>query len=85
MLQKNLSTSAFSSLFLYRLSLDVLAFIKELISGRPDHALAIYKGVSQAFTQPKKEVILPENLPLGLIYSGSIIWEYFIRGKKVIE
>jgi len=84
MLQKNLSTSAFSSLFLFRLSLDVLALIKELISGRIDHALAIFQGVSQALSQPKKEVILPEKLPQGLVFPGSIIWEYFIRGNKVI-
>jgi len=85
MLQKNLSTSAFSSLILFRLILDFIALLKELFSGRTDHAHAIFQGVSQAFNQPKKEVILPEKLPQGLVFQGSIIWEYFILGNKVIE
>lgn len=84
MLQKNLSVKAFSSLFLLRLSLDTLALIKEVLSGRFDHAYAIFSGVSEALLHPKSEVILPEKLTHGLIYEGSIIWDYFVRGKKVI-
>jgi GT2 family glycosyltransferase len=84
MLQKNLSTSAFTSLFLLRLSLDFLAAIKEVLSGRIDHAKAIFTGVFEALNNPKKEVILPKKLPAELIYQGSIIWDYFIKGKKVI-
>ncbi len=80
MLMKNLSADEFQRVFLKRLLLDGVAVFKELMSLRLGHAFAIIRGVYLAFTNPKKQTGTSSGA--SFLYKKSIIWEYFIKGKR---
>jgi GT2 family glycosyltransferase len=88
MLWKNYSTSELILRFPIRLKLDVIAAWKSLLSGNTSDFFAIakahihfFKGISTVHSKRKKSVI---NRPKELRgkSSFSIIWQYFISGKK---
>lgn len=81
MLQKNLSPDVYASIFIKRLLFDSLALIKELLSFRFGHAKAIFVGVSEALSNPKKINQLDGKQGFKS-YKKSIILKYFLFGKK---
>lgn len=90
MLYKNLTESEFKTTYKVRVILDYLAAFQLLLSGKKDNFSAILNAHTE-FKQIKKEYnsIRDNNLKLTInknistIYSKSILWQYFVRKKKV--
>lgn len=89
MIYKNVPEQQLKSVMRCRFWLDYLAAIRFLLTGHFRNAQAIYKA-RQAFSQLKATYIpvRKENQgktvlsPIPEIYSGNILLEYYIRGKK---
>lgn len=88
MLWKNYSTSELILRFPIRLKLDVIAAWKSLLSGNTSDFFAIakahlhfFKGISTVHSKRKKSIIIRPKELRGKS-SFSIIWQYFISGKK---
>jgi hypothetical protein len=88
--KKNLSFgNAFLVIFI-RFWLDLLSLIKYLLDGKPQNALAISKAhfyfLGHLFRNVKKasEIDVSKFNASGL-YKGSIVWQYFIRKKRVFS
>lgn len=64
-----------------RLILDGLAYVKLLMDNGPSHANAIIKA-HFAFYAMKKDKSQVKEPNLSAIYKGSIVWEYFFKGRK---
>lgn len=70
--------------------LDYLAAFRFLLSGQGEHALAIFKAhyfflQSLGNLTPKRR-LLPNSASENTVgrYNGSIVWDFFIGGKKSI-
>jgi len=88
MLWKNYSTFELITRFPIRLFLDVIAAYKSLLSGKPRDFLAIAKAHLHFFLgwgkvhQKRNNISSPKLKELTGKIKISIIWNYFIHGKK---
>lgn len=96
MLAKNLSIWQLLMIWPLRFSLDIIAAIRDLFGGRAAHARAIIKAIFEVIfeipqlgkirSSTKKQIdSIPgphEYKKTGGLYQGSIMWQFFIRGKK---
>lgn len=87
MLYKNLPKSKLWSVLFIRLGLDTVTILRALLKGQLQDAKAILKAYSsfwanfQSWRKKRKKVQkqFQKAVPL---YPKSIVWEYFIKGKK---
>ena len=90
LLQKNLPFGKAFFVIFIRFWLDLLSLIKYLFDGKPKNALAISKAhfyfFGNLFGNIKKasEIDVSKFNASGL-YEGSIVWQYFIRKKKIFS
>lgn len=92
LMAKNFSASNFWMRFLLRVPLDVLALVQDLLKGNPAGSWAVIKAYGwlsghiplilerRADAQKRRKVSDREILKK--IYRGSIVYEYFLRGRK---
>lgn len=91
LLAKNLQMLNLLRILIIRIGLDGIAFLREMFQGKFRGAVSIIKGYGwillnssllfrkRSLVQKKRKVNDKEIF--GLIYPGSIVWEYFIRGR----
>lgn len=87
MLAKNLPAGTWRWLYAKRLVLDMLAFVKESIGGRFDHARAIaraHKGMWNWYCQVRKKELdtHPRGWPVVGVLRGSLVWYYFVKKRR---
>ncbi|MBN2366523.1 MAG: glycosyltransferase family 2 protein [Calditrichaeota bacterium] len=92
LLVKNLHLLNLIRIIPVRLLLDSVAFAREIISGNLPNALSIGKAYFWILSHPKivlgkrrkvqNQRQLKDDKIFKLIYPGSIVWEYFVRGRK---
>jgi len=90
LIQKNLSSGKASLVIFIRLWLDLIALIKFLFAGKPGNALAISKAHFSFFGKlfrniKKSRDIDVSNFNSSGLYRGSIVWQYFIRKRKLFS
>ncbi len=85
MLARQLPARWFYTLILPRLLLDILAAMSFLIKGKPGDSLAVLRAHVAFFARlpalRKEKSNRGKNIPK-LIYPRSIVWDYFVLGKK---
>jgi len=90
LLQKNLSFGKAFLVIFTRFWLDLLSLLKYLLDGKPRNAMAISKAhfyfLGHLFMNVKKasEIDVSKFNASGL-YNGSIVWQYFIRKKRIFS
>lgn len=92
LLVKNLGLINLVRILFARSLLDVLAAAGELMRGKPGSALAIFQAYGWILShlpllrKKRREVQTRRQTDDGdifkLIYPGSIVWEYFVKGRK---
>ncbi len=91
MLHKNLPSKAQLRTIIFRMLMDYIWGIKSIFSGDMATLRAIFRGHKdyvrnlRKWTQKKKTVYqlnIPNHYPTSGFYKGSIVWQFFIRGKK---
>lgn len=85
LLYKNLHAQERDSIIFKRMMLDGLSGIKMLLSFEFSNFLAVIRA-HNAFRKEKGQLELSGNTLIKerpLIYKKSIVWQYFIRGKKI--
>ncbi|MDQ3290267.1 MAG: glycosyltransferase family 2 protein [Bacteroidota bacterium] len=88
LLYKNFPTNGFYFILFTRLILDWVASFKFLLSGQPADSLAVLKAhwavwQNRSYWQEKrKEQTKQSDTHLQGWFKGSIVWSYFILGKK---
>ncbi|GAB4371905.1 MAG: glycosyltransferase family 2 protein [Calditrichia bacterium] len=92
LLVKNLSIVNLIKILTARLFLDSAAFLGELVKGKIRSSLSIIKGYVwvlmhlKLILQKRKSIQstrkVDDHKIFGLVYPGSIVWEYFVRGRK---
>ncbi|MFC5271752.1 glycosyltransferase family 2 protein [Adhaeribacter terreus] len=89
LLYKNLPANVFFSTLFIRVLLDWVSAVKFLLSGQTGDAEAIIKAHVEVFNKRKYwkqrrrlQPIKKEFHALKGVYNGSIVWEYFVRGRK---
>lgn len=87
-LLKNLPSGKILPVFCIRLILDGVAGIKFLVQGNAQDCFAIIKAHFSVYANfrymLKKRAQISVNDPNG-VYKRSIVWNYYIRGKKTFE
>ncbi len=91
MLYKNLPERDLHRVMTTRLILDSAAFFSTLLSGKTENAKAIFKAVrsfyqnKSLYTEKRKEnLALSKCTQFSEMYSGSIIFDFFVKRKKQI-
>jgi GT2 family glycosyltransferase len=90
LIYKNFRTSELILKLPTRILLDYLAAFRFLLSGEGEHALAILKAhyffIQSMGNLTQKRKLLPNSAVENRVgsYDGSIVWDFFIRGKKSI-
>jgi hypothetical protein len=86
---KNHAPEFFLLKFLLRGSLDGLAGIKFLFAGQLGHFFAVIRGHFSFYsmlgkTLAKRKVIQKsiKRYATNCVYRGSIVWQYFVKGKR---
>ena len=90
MIYKNSSAKALFLKMPIRFGLDALAAYKGLFSGEGGYFIAIAKAhlhfVKWVLFQKKKpEPHISKNVILKGVYNGSILWQYYVRNKKIFS
>ncbi|MDO8992787.1 glycosyltransferase family 2 protein [Daejeonella sp.] len=90
LLQKNLSFGKAFLVIFIRFWLDLLSLIKYLIDGKPGNAMAISKAHFYFIGHLFKNTIKARKINVSKfnasgLYKGSIVWQYFIRKKKIFS
>ncbi len=92
MLYKNLPKSSLVSTLAMRIGLDYIWIAKSILSGEFSSAKAILKGHRAFFShlpslREKRRNLLTNNkrIPINGYFSGSIVWQYFVRSKKSFQ
>lgn len=90
LLQKNLPSGRAVLIIFIRLWLDLLSLVKYLIDGKTENAMAISKAhvyfIRNLFSNIRKaRKISKKSLNQTGLYSGSIVWQYFVRKKKTFN
>ncbi|MCK5454247.1 MAG: glycosyltransferase family 2 protein [Calditrichia bacterium] len=92
LLAKNLEMLNLLRIFLIRIGLDGIALLREMFQGKFKCAASILKGYGWIFfnlrllfrkrsTVQKMRKVRDRKI-FELIYPGSIVWEYFVRGRQ---
>ncbi len=84
MLEKNLTEKERSGIIFRRLLLDGLAAVKFMAAAKFSHVWAIWKAHRYFHQQRSKfrPLVPREPRTLSGRYDGSIVWEFYVRGKK---
>ncbi len=89
LLYKNLPVHDFRKVFFARFFLDYLAAVQLFVTGKPKNALAILEGrrdflkIRKTFRTKRVENMKKTSVEsISEIYKGSIIFRYYILGKK---
>lgn len=91
MMLKNNQSSWFPLLFILRLILDGISAVQLLLKGKWRDIQAIFMAHIYVYLNFKNilakrkqvhKLLKKENATLSSIYNKSIVWQYFIRGKK---
>ena len=88
MLQKNLPLARAILIIFIRFWLDLLAVIRFLAEGKSRDAQAVSKAHVSFFryfrktAAKRKQATSADKIPVAGMYNGSIMWAFFIRGKK---
>jgi GT2 family glycosyltransferase len=88
MIYKNTPKSKFSLIFLYRILLDFLASLKFLFSGSYSDCKAVWKAhkdfnnLRSLYSGPVPVTKALETPILLMIYPKSILWDYYLCGRK---
>ncbi|MHB1922968.1 MAG: glycosyltransferase family 2 protein, partial [Chitinophagaceae bacterium] len=93
MLSKNLRPKNRGYRIFLRLFLDEVVAIKSVLAGDFKDFLAIFKAHMHFYqwwrqngrSRKELEFPLPDLETIPGIYSGSIVWQYFIKGKKIFS
>lgn len=91
LIYKNFRTSELILKLPTRIMLDYLAALRFLLSGEGAHALAILRAhyffLQNLGNLTQKRELLPDSANENNVgrYNGSIIWDFFIEGKKSIN
>jgi GT2 family glycosyltransferase len=84
LLEKNLPEAQRSGIILRRLLLDGIAAIKFFVSGKLPHARAIWKA--HRYFHKNRQLFRPQHTievqPLAGYYKGSIVWDFYARGRR---
>jgi GT2 family glycosyltransferase len=91
LLAKNLEMLNFIKIFIIRIGLDGIALIRELLQGKFNCAASILKGYGWILlnlgllirkrSSVQKLRTVNDKYTFKLIYPGSIVWEYFVKGR----
>lgn len=86
MLWKNLPSSQLWYKIVFRLTLDQIAALRSLVSGRPSEFFTIVKAHIHFFyglakVQKKRKLVI-RNSNTTVLQPFSLVWKYFIRGKR---
>jgi hypothetical protein len=85
MLLKNLNGNRVVFILFIRFWLDLISMIKFLSAGKSKHAVAINKAHVAFFkglSRMKNKRITAMNTNDEGLFRGSIVWEYFVKGRK---
>jgi len=91
MMRKNLPTSTRETIIFIRMLMDYVWGIKSLFTGDAATITAIFRGHRDYLQNRSKWMVktlriynahLPHKFPETGFYNGSIVWQYFVRGKK---
>jgi len=87
LLQKNLPAGRALLIIFFRFWLDLLSLLKYIMDGKPKNALSISKAhvyfIRNLFSNiPKSRKISKKIFNKIGLYSGSIVWQYFVRKRK---
>lgn len=87
MLAKNLPAGAWRSLYVKRIVLDKLAFVKELVGWRGDHAWAIVRAHIDFWKWSQTARKNTNNdgsrgWPAYGVLHGSLVWRYFVKKQR---
>lgn len=87
MICKNLPWSQLWWKLPLRIGLDVISAWKELLSGRSGYWLAVLKAhfAFIGWVFGSKQTSVSKYPQLKTVYSGSVVWQYFIRKKKIFS
>lgn len=90
LLQKNLPLGKAFLVIFIRFWLDLLSLIKYLFDGKPGNAMAISKAHFYFFGHLFKNIRKAHKINVSKfnasgLYKGSIVWQYFIRKKKIFS
>ncbi|NNE35628.1 MAG: glycosyltransferase family 2 protein [Rhodothermales bacterium] len=82
-LYKNLSPRAWRRCFAARVCFDLLATVRALAIGRPREALASVRAYRDALAMRHRySDVRPDNDSLPLFYRRSIVFDYYLRGRR---
>lgn len=90
MLHKNLDAGNRKRVLRVRMLLDAVAALKGLLGGRPAEVLVVLKA-HRAYRQWARQEKVDRPLPkrdlgdMAGMYDGSVVWQYFIRGRKTFS
>jgi len=84
LLNKNLPKGQWLKIFLLRIPLDLIAAIKFLLGSQPGEFFAVFKAYFSFYRYLLKhrKVLKPSKATFRLIYQKSIIYQYFLLGKR---
>lgn len=85
MMRKNLPKKEADKKILMRLVLDGIAGLKYLINAEPSSMIAVIRAHFAYYSWKKNQTEWESKGPIFKLngeYEGSIVWKYFIRGKK---
>ena len=90
LLQKNLPVRRAILIIFTRFWLDLLSLVKYITDGKPKNAIAISKAhvyfIRNLFSNiPKSRKISKKTFNKKGLYSGSIVWQYFVRKRKTFN
>nr|MBP6688098.1 glycosyltransferase family 2 protein [Lacibacter sp.] len=70
-----------------RIMLDAVSAWKELLSGKSGYWLAVFKAhvAFLGWTLGTKQASVKKYPQLKTVYSGSVVWQYFLRKKKIFS
>jgi GT2 family glycosyltransferase len=86
MLKKNLPVNKSAGVIFTRYWLDFIALMRFVAQGKFQHARAINKAhmdfAKSLFRIPKLSSKETSHINITGLYKGSIVWEYFVKGKR---
>ena len=68
-----------------RFFLDMVAAVKNLVSLQAGNFSAILKAYRAFLKETEFEKLEAVKVPLSGVYKGSIVWEYYAKGKKTFS
>ena len=82
MLYKNLTGEAFRRLMFVRFFMDVASLMIFLLTGEGANAKSVVQAYREFWKMKRKYSHAERSEKLGVIYPGSIVWEYYLKKTK---